>query len=92
MSKPARLHVLVRGKVQGVFFRHQTQQIAESLSITGWVRNNSDGSMEACLEGERESLEKMEDWFRTGPKYALVRECHVSWETYQGSFSYFEVH
>ena len=45
-------HVVISGRVQGVFFRASTKNKAEELCLTGWVRNRSDGTVEACFEGE----------------------------------------
>ena len=48
----ARIHVFVSGRVQGVFFRQTTKQLAESLGVNGWIRNLQDGRVEAVFEGE----------------------------------------
>jgi acylphosphatase len=76
----ARAHVVVHGRVQGVFFRGQTRDRARSLGLTGWVRNNSDGTVEAVFEGDRERVESMIEWCRRGPAYASVDEVDVAWE------------
>ena len=67
-----RLHVRVRGRVQGVFFRSEAQARAESLDVAGWIRNAPDGSVEAVFEGEPERVESMVDWCRRGPAGAQV--------------------
>lgn len=77
---PARAHVVVRGRVQGVFFRAETRDRARSLGLTGWVRNNADGSVEAVFEGERERVESMVEWSRRGPSHAAVDDVDVAWE------------
>jgi len=84
-----RVHVLISGRVQGVFFRSNTKDKADELSITGWVRNLSDGRVEAVFEGEEESIEKMLQWCREGPKYALVEKVEVIPEPYKGEFNIF---
>ena len=54
-----RAHIFVSGRVQGVFFRVETRNEATKRSVSGWVRNTSDGKVEAVFEGERENVEKM---------------------------------
>lgn len=63
----------VHGKVQGVFFRAQTQQLAEESDVRGWVANQSDGTVEAWLEGAREAVDAVESWIRDGGP----RDAHV---------------
>jgi acylphosphatase len=76
----ARAHVVVRGSVQGVFFRAETRNRAQSLGLGGWVRNNADGTVEAAFEGDRERVESMVDWCRRGPAHAKVEDVEVAWE------------
>jgi len=68
----------VKGKVQGVWFRQSTKHTAESLSITGWVRNKTDGSVELIACGEDEALAALEEWLYQGPPAANVES--VSFE------------
>ena len=72
--------MIVRGRVQGVFFRAETRHRAQSLGVSGWVRNNDDGSVEATFEGERERIQSMIDWCRRGPPHAHVDDVEVTWE------------
>jgi len=58
MQTKRRVHVLISGKVQGVFFRYHTYELAKKLGITGWVRNTSDGKVEAVFEGDGIKLRK----------------------------------
>jgi acylphosphatase len=67
--------VLIRGRVQGVSFRWYTQQEAEALGVTGWVRNQPDGSVAGHFEGER--ARELVDWCRHGPSYAHVEGVSV---------------
>ena len=76
----ARAHVLVRGRVQGVFFRAEARDRAASLGLGGWVRNNADGAVEAVFEGDRERVESMVEWCRRGPALAEVDDVDVAWE------------
>ena len=64
----------VRGRVQGVGFREACAQEAESLGLTGWVRNRADGSVEALLQGQTEQIARMRKWLLQGPPMARVRE------------------
>ena len=68
----ARVRVVVRGRVQGVFFRAETRARAQSLGIAGWVRNAPDGTVEAVFEGDPERVESMVEWCRRGPAGAQV--------------------
>jgi acylphosphatase len=75
-----RVRVRVHGGVQGVFFRVETRDRARSLGLAGWVRNCSDGSVEAVFEGEPERVQSMVDWCGRGPAGASVESVDVSWE------------
>ncbi|MDD5055631.1 MAG: acylphosphatase [Candidatus Peribacteraceae bacterium] len=68
---PARL-IRITGRVQGVFFRSSTLKQAQALNLTGWVRNNGDGSVEVFAEGPENDLQKMISWCRRGPERARV--------------------
>ncbi|MFQ5345305.1 MAG: acylphosphatase [Mariprofundus sp.] len=72
------LRVIIQGRVQGVGFRYYTQMEARKLGITGWVRNHADGSVEACIRGEHESLAAMQAWLRQGPGLAHVEHIEFS--------------
>jgi len=86
----ARVHVLVSGTVQGVFFRQKTKQQAESLGINGWVRNLADGRVEGVFEGDEQAVKALVDYCRHGPSYARVTNVDAAWEPYSGEFSGFE--
>ncbi len=70
---------MVRGRVQGVFFRVSAQEVADSLSLQGWVRNCPDGSVEIHAQGDPKELEKFIGWCRKGPSYASVTQVDVDW-------------
>lgn len=84
-----RVHVFISGRVQGVFFRSNTKDIAEMLGLTGWVRNLPDGRVEAVFEGEEGNVEKMLQWCRKGPEYARVEDVEVIPGQYKGEFNGF---
>jgi acylphosphatase len=76
--------VTVRGLVQGVYFRADTQARAQSLAVHGWARNAADGSLEAVFEGDDEPVESMVSWCHRGPAGARVDDVEVAWEEPQG--------
>jgi acylphosphatase len=75
----ARARAVIRGRVQGVFFRVETRDRARSLGLAGWVRNVPDGTVEAVFEGDRERIESILGWCRQGPALAQVDEVLVEW-------------
>ncbi|MGI8700919.1 MAG: acylphosphatase [Nocardioidaceae bacterium] len=68
---------VVHGLVQGVFFRATCQQEAERLGVSGWARNESDGTVRVFLEGAPEDVESMLAWCRRGPRQAAVDRVEV---------------
>ncbi len=79
-----RKHVFVKGKVQGVSFRYYTKREADLKDVSGWVKNLSDGRVEAVFEGSEENVEKMVEWCRTGPDLASVEDIDVRKEQAKG--------
>jgi acylphosphatase len=76
---------LIKGKVQGVYFRQATFEEASALGITGWVRNLASGDVEALICGEVDRVELMCDWLWAGPPAAKVQEVVVEtlpWQEY----------
>jgi acylphosphatase len=80
-----RRRVVVHGFVQGVFFRDSVRRLAERSGVSGWVRNNRDGTVEAVLEGEPESVERIVDFCRSGPRGAHVDRVDVYDEEAEGA-------
>ena len=72
-----RRRVVVRGHVQGVFFRETTKRRAVAAGVAGWVRNRPDGAVEAVFEGERDAVERLVDYVREGPRGARVDRVDV---------------
>ena len=88
----SRLHMMIHGIVQGVFFRAGTLDTVHRIhGITGYVRNMPDGTVECIAEGEREKLEKLLEWCRHGPAAASVEKIEEKWEEYKGEFKAFEI-
>lgn len=86
-----RIRLIIKGKVQGVFFRHNTVKLAHQLGIKGYVRNNMDGSVEVVAEGEAGQLSKLEEFCRKGPEGAVVESVEKKVEEPFGDFSSFGV-
>ncbi|MFZ3073394.1 MAG: acylphosphatase [Thermodesulfobacteriota bacterium] len=89
--KSIRAHVVIEGLVQGVFFRDNTRETASSNGISGWVRNNPDGTVEAIFEGEEEAVKKTVEWCRKGPNGARVERVDVRWDEFMGEFYGFDI-
>jgi acylphosphatase len=84
MSEQARRRVLVRGNVQGVFFRDSCRQKARSRGVAGWVTNRPDGAVEAVFEGDAGAVQAMVDWCGQGPRGAEVESVDESTEEPEG--------
>jgi acylphosphatase len=77
--------VVIRGSVQGVFFRAEARDRARSLDLAGWVRNAPDGTVEAAFEGAGDRVESMVEWCRRGPAGATVEGVEVTWVEPEGA-------
>ena len=89
MSK--RIEATVYGRVQGVSFRYYTQKEAFRLNLTGWVANDSDGSVRVIAEGSEDVLKKFVDFLRIGSPGAHVEKVDYTWETATNEFNKFSV-
>lgn len=76
-------HAIVSGRVQGVFYRAHTQQKAQELGLTGWVRNCTDGTVELMACGETLQIKKLADWLKIGPPHASVQSIEAKEQLYQ---------
>ena len=90
-SDTLRAHVIVHGRVQGVWFRQSTKDEADRIGVTGWVRNLPDRSVEAVFEGEKKKVEEIVGWCHRGPAGAQVSSVDVSWEPYRQESGHFEI-
>jgi acylphosphatase len=81
MAATDQLHAWVQGKVQGVGFRYFVRQRAVELSVTGWVRNLSDGRVELLAAGSRPDLEALLAAVRQGPRGSQVTDVQLEWGT-----------
>jgi acylphosphatase len=85
------LHLLIRGHVQGVFFRTSVLEHARSLGLSGWVRNRSDGAVEVVAEGPADALTSLQTFCAKGPPGAVVRRVEVAQEPESGAFAGFAI-
>ncbi len=90
-SEMVSARVVIRGWVQGVYFRAYTRDQARSLGLTGWVRNLPDGSVEALFEGEKDPVEKMVSWCHRGSPASRVEKVEVTYGPFTGAFDSFEI-
>jgi len=86
-----RAHVIVSGRVQGVFYRHSAAERAREHGLAGWVRNIHDGRVEATFQGPRPAVEEMIRWCGMGPPSARVDDVEVSWQPIDAGLTTFAV-
>ena len=91
MGEKIRAHVVITGKVQGVFFRMETKRTADMYGVYGWVQNKSNGTVEAVFEGDKEQVGSIVDWCKKGPPFANVRRVDVKWEKHTGELNAFNI-
>lgn len=88
----ARVHIIVHGKVQGVFFRDYAKKEAEKLGLTGWVKNTKTETVEITAEGDKLELRKFIVACEQGSPLAKVNKVEYKWEEYTGKFKEFYIH
>jgi acylphosphatase len=86
-----RVHARIRGRVQGVAFRAYTQDEAERLGLSGWVRNREDGSVELWAEGDETALRTLIAWCKHGPPAARVESVDADWGEAEGKSAGFHI-
>lgn len=84
------VHLIIKGKVQGVSFRAYAKRVAEELGVHGWIKNTNEGHVETVAEAEAAILQQFIDWCHEGPRHADVKEVIVR-ETEQKGFAGFEI-
>jgi acylphosphatase len=90
-SPKTRVHLVISGLVQGVFFRHYTRKYAIQYKLTGWVKNRPDGKVEAIFEGDERNIELMIDWCRSGPPAAQIADVDIIREEPTNTFPEFRI-
>jgi acylphosphatase len=88
----AQAHLLIEGRVQGVFYRAFTREVAARLGLKGWVRNLYDGRVEAVFEGSKPLIEKAIEECRKGPRGSAVENIDIEWKEPSGKFALFDIH
>ena len=83
-NKKTSVGLLVNGKVQGVYFRLTMQRVAKKNSVFGWVRNLTDGRVEALVEGNKNDVDKVVEWSKKGPENARVDDLKITYLQYEG--------
>ena len=86
-----RVHLIIHGYVQGVFYRASTSDMALGLGLRGWVRNLPDRSVEAVFEGPVEKVRQAVDWCKHGPPGSRVTKVDEQWGEFKGEFKGFDV-
>jgi len=86
-----RAHLIIEGRVQGVWFRDSTRTEATGLGLAGWVKNRFDGSVELVAEGPREKVEELIEWCHHGPPAARVSRVQEIKEDFTGEFDSFGI-
>ena len=71
-------HILIKGKVQGVFFRATAKEMAQALDLKGWVKNTREGAVEAVATGSENALHQFIEWCKKGPSKAIVSSVNVT--------------
>jgi acylphosphatase len=84
-------HLHIKGRVQGVGFRFFALNWAEKLGLTGWVKNNYDGSVESEVEGDRSAVEEYIEQMKNGPRWSHVSDMQVDYKPYKGLYPRFDV-
>lgn len=86
-----RAHVIISGRVQGVYYRQSAFHKAVEFGLKGWVRNLSNGRVEAVFEGEEIIIEKMLEWCKEGPSMTRVTHLEIDKQTFLDSFNDFKI-
>ena len=85
------IHLVIKGKVQGVYFRATAREVANKLGIKGWVKNMPDKNVEVLAAGSKEQIEKFVEWCRRGPKHAVVHEVIIKTDVNEENLSGFSI-
>jgi len=86
-----RAHVFIKGEVQGVFYRVWVRTQAEGLGLTGWIKNLTDGRVEAVFEGSKDKVEEIISKCKIGPSVAGVKQVDIKWEKATKEYAGFEI-
>jgi len=84
------VHLIIKGRVQGVFYRATARKVAEEIGVTGWVKNTAEGNVEIVATGSKDQLQKFVQWCRVGPAKAIVTDVLVN-DKEEANFKGFEI-
>jgi acylphosphatase len=84
------VHLIIKGRVQGVFYRATARKVAEEIGVTGWVKNTAEGNVEIVATGSKDQLQKFVQWCRVGPAKAIVTDVVVN-DKEEANFKGFEI-
>ena len=84
------IHLLIKGKVQGVFYRATAKKVADNLGLTGWIKNTKDDDVEATVTGDKDKLQEFINWCKHGPEKAEVENV-IATQGEETSFKNFEI-
>lgn len=90
-SQSIRVHLIISGKVQGVYFRKHTQDISLQNNVYGWVKNLQNGDVECVLEGLKSNIDKVMIWCHQGPPNSRVDNVEIKYEEFTGDFNEFKI-
>jgi len=91
MGEMKQAHIVVIGKVQGVFFRAFAKQNAGKLGLRGFTRNRSDGTLEIMVQGDEENIKKLAKLCKMGPLMAKVDDLKIEWIPVENEFEHFNI-
>lgn len=86
-----RIHLIISGSVQGVWFRHNTNRVANKLGLAGFVRNLPDGNVEVIAEGDEEKLNELIAFCKKGPEGANVEDVKIEYQKPKNEFKAFSI-
>lgn len=86
-----RLHLIIKGRVQGVFYRHNTKKKAIELNLKGYVKNLDNSNVEVIVEGQENNLKIFLDWCWQGSSFSKVENIEIKWENSKDEYSEFTV-
>lgn len=85
------IHLIIKGKVQGVFYRATAKEVAEEIGVTGWIKNTSEGNVELMATGTEEQLIYLIDWCKQGPPKSIVSDVMVTKKEKEEAFKDFQI-
>jgi len=91
MTQKIQIRVSIMGRVQGVCFRAETKKQADRIGLTGWVKNQPDGSVAAVFEGDADGIAQMTDWCHRGPSFSRVDRVEIETENSLSGFTAFDI-